>query len=189
MYEIFKAVHVFAVIAFLGNISVGLFWKNFADRTKDAAIMAYTVDGIIRADRIFTIPGAIVIVIGGVSTAIVGGIPMLSTGWLFWSIVLFVISGIAFGPLARVQRGLLAAAKANDMTRYHELSSLGYHRHHRARRAADRGGVHDPQTGAAVAVPRLTMQGRAVRSPRHRRARCAIAAVEAFCSMFFQTRS
>jgi len=122
MYEIFKAVHVFAVIAFLGNISVGLFWKNFADRTKDAAIMAYTVDGIIRADRIFTIPGAIVIVIGGVSTAIVGGIPMLSTGWLFWSIVLFVISGIAFGPLARVQRGLLAAAKANDMTRYHELS-------------------------------------------------------------------
>jgi len=122
MYEIFKALHVFAVIAFLGNITVGLFWKNFADRTKDAAIMAYTIAGIIRADRMFTIPGAIVIVIGGVGTAIVGGIPMLSTGWLFWSIVLFVISGIAFGPLARVQRRLLAAAKANDMTLYHELS-------------------------------------------------------------------
>ncbi len=122
MYLIFKALHVFAVIAFLGNITVGLFWKNFADRTKDPAIMAHTIDGIIRADRIFTIPGVVFILIGGVGAAIVGGIPILSTGWLFWSIVLFVISGLAFGPLARAQRQMLAAAKANDMPLYHQLS-------------------------------------------------------------------
>jgi uncharacterized membrane protein len=122
MYLIFKALHVFAVIAFLGNITVGLFWKNFADRTKDPAIMAHTIDGIIRADRIFTIPGVVFILIGGIGAAVVGSIPILSTGWLLWSIVLFVISGLAFGPLARAQRGMLTAVKANDMPLYHRLS-------------------------------------------------------------------
>lgn len=122
MYLLLKALHVFAAIAFLGNITVGLFWKNFADRTKDPAIMAHTIDGIIRADRIFTIPGVIVLVMAGVGTAIVGSIPILSTGWLLWSIVLFIISGLAFGPLARAQRQMLVAAKANDMPLYHKLS-------------------------------------------------------------------
>ena len=122
MYLAFKTLHVLADIAFLGNITVGLFWKKFADSTKDFAITAYTVDGIIRADRIFTIPGAIIIVVAGVTTAIVGGIAFLSTGWLLWSIVLFIISGLAFGPLARVQRKLLAAARAKDAPLYEQLS-------------------------------------------------------------------
>jgi uncharacterized membrane protein len=122
MYLFFKLLHIVAVVAFLGNITVGVFWKNFADRTKDASIIAYTMDGIIRADRIFTIPGVILIVIGGVGTAIVGGIPFFSTGWVLWGIILFVLAGIAFGPLAGVQRQLLAAAKKGDMAAYWTLS-------------------------------------------------------------------
>jgi uncharacterized membrane protein len=122
MYLIFKLVHVLAVIAFVGNITVGLFWKRFADDTKDQAIIAHTIDGIIRSDRIFTIPGVILVIIGGFGAAIVGRYPILSTGWLLWGIILFVISGMAFGPVARSQREMLAAAKAGNWDLYHQLS-------------------------------------------------------------------
>jgi uncharacterized membrane protein len=122
MYLFFKLLHVFAVIVFLGNITVGLFWKNFADGTKDQAIIAHTIGGIIRADRIFTIPGVVFVIIGGVGAAMVGNIPFLATGWLLWGIILFIVSGLAFGPLSRAQRNLLDAAKKADWERYRTYS-------------------------------------------------------------------
>jgi hypothetical protein len=39
--------------------------------------------GIISSDKLFTIPGVVVITIGGFSAAIYGGIPILKTGWIF----------------------------------------------------------------------------------------------------------
>ncbi|MBV8172146.1 MAG: DUF2269 family protein [Candidatus Eremiobacteraeota bacterium] len=110
MYIAFKIIHVFAVIMFVGNITVGVFWKAWADRTKDARIIANTIDGIIAADRIFTIPGIVLLLIGGIGAALVGHIPILGTGWILWPIVLFIISGIAFGPVGRSQRLLSAVA-------------------------------------------------------------------------------
>ncbi len=96
MYLIFKLIHVSAVILFLGNIITGLFWKAHADRTRDPRMMANTLQGIIRSDRWFTIPGVIVITLGGFAAAIHGSIPILGTGWILWSIVLFSLSGFAF---------------------------------------------------------------------------------------------
>lgn len=129
MYLILKLVHVAAVIIFVGNISVGIFWKAIADRTRDAAIIAHTTQGIIGADRVFTIPAIFVLLIGGFGAALVGGIPILSTGWILWAIVLFIIAGIAFGPLSRTQRQLAAEARAGagsgnmDWGRYKALSN------------------------------------------------------------------
>ncbi len=128
MYLVLKLVHIVAVIAFLGNITIGVFWKQFADRTRDPRIIAHTMQGIIGADRIFTIPAIIVLVIAGVGTAQIGHIPILATGWILWSLVLFIISGLAFGPIARAQRQLrdiAAAAVAGaplDWTRYESIS-------------------------------------------------------------------
>ena len=110
MYLALKVVHVLAVIVFLGNITTGIFWKVIADRTRDPKIMAHTLDGIIGADRWFTIPGIIVILLAGFATAGVGHVPILSTGWILWSLALFVIAGIAFGPVSRFQRQMAAIA-------------------------------------------------------------------------------
>jgi uncharacterized membrane protein len=110
-YLLFKLLHVLAVIVFLGNITVGVFWKAFADRTKDANVIAHTMDGIIRADRIFTIPSVVALLVGGFGAAGIAHIPIVHTGWLLWGLVLFIVSGIAFGPLSRAQRRLLAAAR------------------------------------------------------------------------------
>ena len=127
MYVALKFVHVLAVIMFVGNITIGIFWKTFADRTKDPRIIAHTIAGIIGADRWFTIPGVILLLIAGLGTAAVGHISILGTGWILWAIVLFIIAGVAFGPIARAQRALHALAEAGsagsmDWVRYEALS-------------------------------------------------------------------
>lgn len=129
MYLWLKLLHVAAVVAFLGNITTGLFWKRHGDRTHDARIIAHTLDGIIRSDEWFTIPGVVLIVAGGVAAAIVGGFPLLGTGWILWSIVLFTVSGLIFVvrivPLQRQMRTLAQAGAERgslDPARYGQLS-------------------------------------------------------------------
>ncbi|HEU4724068.1 MAG TPA: DUF2269 family protein [Candidatus Eisenbacteria bacterium] len=129
MYLVLKLLHVASVIAFLGNITTGLFWHRHAARTRDPKILAHVMDGIIQSDRIFTIPGVIGITVAGFCAAIVGEIPLLRTPWVFWSIVLFSISGIVFSiRLAPIQRQLRDMARAGatsgafDMERYHALT-------------------------------------------------------------------
>ncbi|MDH3497689.1 MAG: DUF2269 domain-containing protein [Gemmatimonadota bacterium] len=125
MYLWLKLLHVLAVVAFLGNIVTGLFWHAHAARTKDPRLLAHTMDGIIRSDRLFTIPGVLLIVFAGVATAMVGGLPLLGTGWILWTLVLFIISGVAFGfRVAPLQRQLRSLAQTDgfDYDQYHRLA-------------------------------------------------------------------
>jgi uncharacterized membrane protein len=76
MYLLVKLLHIAAVIAFLGNIATGLFWHAHAARTRDPVLLGYVLGGIIRSDRIFTVPGVIAIVATGIAAAILGDIPI-----------------------------------------------------------------------------------------------------------------
>ena len=96
IYLVYKLLHITAVIIFLGNIFTGLFWMKQANRTNNLSIISFAIRSLIISDKWFTIPGVIVITAGGISGAIQGGIPLLKTGWIFWSIVLFTLSGIVF---------------------------------------------------------------------------------------------
>lgn len=96
IYLLLKLIHILAVIVFLGNIYTGLFWMSLATKSKNVLLIEHTMKGIIKSDRWFTIPGVIIITAGGMASAIYGGVPMLKTGWIFWPIVLFTVSGIAF---------------------------------------------------------------------------------------------
>lgn len=129
MYLWLKLLHLTAVIAFLGNIVTGLFWHAHAARTRDPKLLAHTMDGIIRSDRLFTIPGVILITVAGFMAAIAKRLPILGTPWILWTIVLFSISGIAFSyRVAPLQRRLHAMARegaesgAFDYARYHALA-------------------------------------------------------------------
>ncbi len=122
-----KLIHILAVVLFLGNITTGIFWKANADRTRHPLVIANMLEGIIRADRLFTLPPIIFILIGGIGAAIAGNFPILRTGWIFWSIVLFIISGIAFmaqvGPLQRKMLALVRkSGETLDWAAYHALS-------------------------------------------------------------------
>ena len=73
--------------------------------------------------------GVIVVLLAGVGTALAGSIPILGTGWILWSIVLFSISGLAFMlRLAPLQVRLADLARTGaesgqlDQPAYHALS-------------------------------------------------------------------
>ena len=118
-YALLKLIHVFAVIIFLGNIITGLFWMRIADKTNNLYIISHTIKGIITTDKLFTIPGVIIITIGGLSAAIHGGIPLLKTGWIFWSLVLFSLSGLIFTlKLAPLQKKIFQLTENNDMEKF-----------------------------------------------------------------------
>jgi uncharacterized membrane protein len=115
MYLIMKLLHIVAVIAFLGNISTGLFWHVHAARTRDPRLLAHTMDGIIRSDRLFTIPGVVVIITTGIIAALAGRLPLLRTGWILWTLVLFSLSGLIFMAfVVPLQRQLFALAQAGS---------------------------------------------------------------------------
>jgi uncharacterized membrane protein len=129
MYLWLKLLHLLAVVAFVGNIVTGVFWHRHALATRDARLIAHAMEGVIRSDRLFTMPGVLVIIASGVFAAMQGGFPILRTGWIFWSLVLFGISGAVFmarlGPLQRRMRDIAqagAAAGNFDLAAYERLS-------------------------------------------------------------------
>lgn len=127
IYALLKLIHIFAVIIFLGNIITGLYWMKKADRTNNLSIISFTMKGIISSDKLFTIPGVVVITIGGFSAAIYGGIPILKTGWIFWSLVLFILSGLIFSwKLAPLQRKIYQLIKKADANAFNQVLYHSY---------------------------------------------------------------
>lgn len=129
MYIALKILHVTAVVIFLGNLVTGILWKIHGDRTEDPVIIRHTVAGLIRADRWFTIPGVVLILIGGFGAAIVGGLPLIRTQWILAGIILFTISGVAYmGRVVPLQRRMLQVARSGvetgqlDWEKYRALS-------------------------------------------------------------------
>ena len=125
MYLILKSVHVLAVALFLGNIITGVFWRFHAHRSRDPKYIGLTFEGISRSDRFFTIPGVLLLIVTGVWAAMEGGLPLLRTGWILWSLVLFALSGLIFsvwlGPLQRQIAALARASAPFDWARYEAL--------------------------------------------------------------------
>ena len=118
-YSLLKLVHIIAVIIFLGNIITGLFWMRIANKTNNLSIISFTMEGIITSDKWFTIPGVIIITAGGFSAAIEGGLPLLRTGWIFWSIVLFSVSGVTFTTkLAPLQKRIFQLTKDAEPAKF-----------------------------------------------------------------------
>jgi uncharacterized membrane protein len=129
MYIALKTLHIVAVILFIGNLVTGILWKIHGDQSTNPLIIRHTLAGLIRADRWFTVPGVVLILIGGIGAAIVGGLPILRTRWILWGIILFTISGIAYmGRIVPLQRQMLEVARSGvetgkfDWDRYRALS-------------------------------------------------------------------
>ena len=129
MYLWLKLLHIVSVIAFLGNITTGLFWHAEAARSRKPALLAFTMRGIIRSDRLFTIPGVFGIILTGVGTAMMGHMPIMRTGWILGTLVLFLISGVVFMiRVAPLQRELLRLAEGDthaasfDYPHYHTVA-------------------------------------------------------------------
>lgn len=126
MYTFWKLLHLLAMVLFLGNIITGLFWHRHALRTMNRQLLAFTMDGIIRSDRWMTVPAVVILTGAGIASAVAGSLPLLRTGWIFWSAVALTLSGIIFGlflaPLQRQMRAMAAADGAFDAAQYRRLN-------------------------------------------------------------------
>lgn len=126
VYLWLKLIHVVSVIAFLGNITTGLFWHAQAARSRDPSLLAFTMRGIIRSDLLFTIPGVVGIIVSGIGAATLGDLPIMGTGWIAWTLGLFLVSGLVFViRVAPLQRQLLALAERGSQS-----ASFDYHQYH-----------------------------------------------------------
>ena len=129
MYLALKLLHVTAVVAFLGNITTGLFWHAHAASTRDPKLLHHTMDGILRSDRWFTNPAAALIVVTGMLAAVDAHLPILRTRWIAGGLALFIVSGILFvtrvTPLQKQLRALAQAGLESgkfDHARYEALT-------------------------------------------------------------------
>jgi len=114
MYLVVKLLHILFVITFLGNIAMGLFWHAHAARAGDPALLAHAMSGIIRSDRLFTVPSVFGIIATGIAAAMLAGFPILGTGWILWTLIAFGISGAVFSlRVVPLQRELLSMARAS----------------------------------------------------------------------------
>ena len=111
-YFLLKSLHVLSVVLFLGNIITGVFWKLHGDGG-DLRARAVALEGIIRSDRWFTLPGVIAIIVTGVLLATTLHYPLLRTLWIVWALILFGLSGVMFQFfVAPLQKKMLANVRA-----------------------------------------------------------------------------
>lgn len=91
-YLAFKAIHLFGVVLFLGNIIVTAVWKTAAVRTGEPRVIAYAQRLVTLTDWIFTAGGVALILIGAYGMVYLAGLD-LGQSWLVWGQALFSASG------------------------------------------------------------------------------------------------
>ena len=125
IYNIWKLLHVLSAIIFIGNITTGIFWKMQADNTKDRLKIADTFKNIIKSDKIFTMPSATALIIFGLGTAMQGNYSLVDTTWIFWSIIMIIISAYAFmSKIVPIQKKIYALAGNSERFTWDEYSVL-----------------------------------------------------------------
>jgi uncharacterized membrane protein len=93
-YEFMKFLHILGVVLLIGNVTITAFWKVFADRTGDAQVVAYAQYLVTLCDWFFTLPGIVLISVGGYGMALARDFHILGDAWLIWGQLLFLVSGL-----------------------------------------------------------------------------------------------
>jgi len=113
VHLVFVFLHVLGAILFMGNIIVSAMWMAQAKRTKNTAVLHYASLSVMRGDRVFTMPGILLIVVPGVlAMGHYGGFGA-SAPWAELALALFILSGIVWAAiLLRLQRRMISLSGA-----------------------------------------------------------------------------
>jgi uncharacterized membrane protein len=101
-YLIVKWVHIVSSTLLFGTGLGSAFYMFFASRTRDPRVIAVVVKYVVIADWLFTTPTVIIQPASGFYLAHLAGFPLTSR-WLLWSIVLFLVAGAAWLPVVWMQ--------------------------------------------------------------------------------------
>ena len=103
-FTLYKFAHILGIILLLGNITVTAVWKVFADRTRDASIVAFGQRMVTGTDFGLTAPGIILTIVGGYGAMYEARYGFPGPAWLLWSQVSFVAAGVLWlGILIPIQ--------------------------------------------------------------------------------------
>jgi uncharacterized membrane protein len=113
VYTWLKFVHLFGVVLFVGNIITAALWKTRADRSGDLPTIAFAQRTVALADWAFTLPGVLLVLIGGYGMVARRPWPLHGVRWLEWGQGLFWLSVIIWiAVLVPAQRRLVALSEA-----------------------------------------------------------------------------
>jgi len=103
-FSVFKFAHIVGIVLLLGNITVTAVWKVFADRTHNAAIVAFGQKMVTGTDFGLTVPGIVLTIIGGYGAMYEANYDFPGPAWLVWSQICFIAAGVIWlGVLIPVQ--------------------------------------------------------------------------------------
>jgi uncharacterized membrane protein len=112
-YSILLYLHVIGATILFGT-GIGIaFFMVMSNRSGDARLVAHVAGIVVVADTVFTATAAVLQPLTGVLLAREAGWPLLS-GWVGWSLVLYLLIGTCWLPVVWIQlrmRNLAIAAR------------------------------------------------------------------------------
>ena len=101
-YLILKYFHIISTILLFGTGLGSAFYKWMSDRSGNINHMAMTNKNVVFADWLFTTPTVIFQPLSGIWMTSLVGLP-LTTPWILYSLVLYVIAGACWLPVVYLQ--------------------------------------------------------------------------------------
>jgi uncharacterized membrane protein len=101
-YLTVKWIHILSSTLLFGTGLGSAFYMYFACRTRDARVIAIVVRHVVIADWLFTTPTIVIQPLSGFYLLHLVGLP-LGTPWVLWSLLLFVVAGLAWLPVVWIQ--------------------------------------------------------------------------------------
>jgi uncharacterized membrane protein len=109
-YLLLKYIHILSSTLLFGTGLGTAFHGYLAFTTKDSRVVASVGRSVVLADWLFTAPAVAVQPLTGVWMALLAGFP-LTSGWLAWSIALYIFVGACWLPVVWLQIELRRMAK------------------------------------------------------------------------------
>ena len=123
--------HVIGATVLLGTGAGIAFFMVIAHGTRNATLIAHVASTVVLADFLFTATAVILQPITGIALALRMGWP-LGEGWIFYSLLLYVVAGVFWLPVVRIQMKLrdlarqAAAENAPLPALYHRLYRIWF---------------------------------------------------------------
>lgn len=109
-YLIAKWLHVLSSTLLFGTGIGSAYYMFFASRTRDARAVAVVVRHVVIADWLFTATTIVFQPLSGLYMAHLAQLP-LTTPWILWSFMLYVVAGACWLPVVRLQIRMRAIAQ------------------------------------------------------------------------------
>jgi uncharacterized membrane protein len=117
MYDVAKYLHITGIVLLMGNITVTAIWKFFADRDGRPEVLGFAQKLVTYTDWSMTLWGVALTMGSGYFMAFSAGYT-LNEGWLLWSQILFLLSGLIWllvlVPIQMTQARLAKAFAPDD---------------------------------------------------------------------------